>query len=631
MRSVVSGRTTLTTLALAASIGSWSGGAGAVPLSSRPTGPGPHYFGYFASAMDGVGVPSGGCPSGDYTACVADHANVTLVVGQNPGTTGWVASITDKVKEASDLGMGVVLAISPIFFTVDPTTGALIPKTGAELTAAWQYWQQLATALTPYKSKLVSFYVVDEPPTDPTMLAFISTVSNGLGFAGVHRQVTFLAESLRSDFTIPHGVDWVGYDCYVTTSVYPTFQQCSGPGFASIPFYNGRLKAIMRQSSAAYAAAHQTATTFGVVLFPIAWEGALPAPPDGSPQTLLGANNPDLSVDAQARILARAEREVVMAENDPDYVMVMPFLWQSDFAGRAGAQGFVGVGVNQLPTVKAYYQALGKHVTMAGMDRLAYPTSVTASVSAAGAPPNLAFDYDDSTAWNAGTYAPSPLLVAAFSDPISVTRVTSVIAQSPSSAGAFLVTGHFPNGSTANLQTFTGTLTDGLRYSTASLSTQPVVAVDTTTQSSLSWIARRELDLMTSGSNRLYAYPFAQSGTADVPQNISDADPSTMWNAGQYGVASPAPFIELDLGRTRTIKSIQLLVAQSPNGTTTHRILGGPTSARSSMSVLATLTSSTFDGERLSFDGNWANVRYIYIETTDSPSWVAWREAEIFQ
>ena len=56
-----------------------SGVAGAVPLSQRPTTPGPHYFTYFASGLRRFGNPSGGCQAGDYTPCIDDHANVADV------------------------------------------------------------------------------------------------------------------------------------------------------------------------------------------------------------------------------------------------------------------------------------------------------------------------------------------------------------------------------------------------------------------------------------------------------------------------------------------------------------------------------------------------------------------------
>ena len=50
--------------------------ASAIPLSSKPAGPGVHYFGYINSGyQDCCALVE--CPSGDYTACIADHANIS--------------------------------------------------------------------------------------------------------------------------------------------------------------------------------------------------------------------------------------------------------------------------------------------------------------------------------------------------------------------------------------------------------------------------------------------------------------------------------------------------------------------------------------------------------------------------
>jgi hypothetical protein len=608
----------------------------AVPLSSRPSGSGPHYFGYFAGAMEGVGVPSDGCPSGDYTACVQDHANVMFVVGKDQSVPNWLQSWTDKVQEANNLGMGVVLYVGSFFFEIVAVPGGaiVVPKTGQALTDGWQAWAQLSNALLPFQSSLVSFYIDDEPPTDATTLSFIETVAQQLGFPAVHRQLTFMAKTIESsNFVIPHGVDWVGYDCYVTTTTNPTFEQCSGPGWKSVPFYTGRLKSIVAASNAAYAAAGQSPTTFGLVLFPIAWEDVQIIAP-GQPGVTLDANSPDTSSAAQARILVRVEREIAMAENDPDYVMIMPFLWQSDYSGRPDAQGFSGVGVNQLPTVKAYYQALGKHVTT-GTDRLAFPTSVSASTTYLDNVIDLAFDDDTTTFWSSGAYAPGPFVVATYSDPITVTRFTSVIAQNPTSQVVYSVTGHHADGSTTSLQSFSGTMSDGQIVTSALFPSTPIVAFDVATQTSQSWIGWRELEVMTPGSSRLYAYPYAASSSYDatsVPENISDGDPTTTWNSGTPVTAgAPAPFIELDLGQTQTLSRIVLTVAQSPWGNTTHRVLGGPLADPASMSVLGTLSGLTSDGDKLTLEGPFTNVRYLYIETTESPSWVGWREIDLFK
>jgi len=109
------------------------------------------------------------------------------------------------------------------------------------------------------------------------------------------------------------------------------------------------------------------------------------------------------------------------------------------------------------------------------------------------------------------------------------------------------------------------------------------------------------------------------------PALANDGLAATSWNSGD-----DAPqWIELDLGSVRTISGIRLLVGQYPAGRTTHRVLarGGGGALR----LLATLRGTTTDGDWLEvpFDSPvWA--RYVRVETTESPSWVAWREISIF-
>ena len=109
------------------------------------------------------------------------------------------------------------------------------------------------------------------------------------------------------------------------------------------------------------------------------------------------------------------------------------------------------------------------------------------------------------------------------------------------------------------------------------------------------------------------------------PALANDGLAATSWNSGD-----DAPqWIELDLGSVRTISGIRLLVGQYPAGRTTHRVLarGGGGALR----LLATLRGTTTDGDWLEvpFDSP-VRARYVRVETTESPSWVAWREISIF-
>ena len=110
------------------------------------------------------------------------------------------------------------------------------------------------------------------------------------------------------------------------------------------------------------------------------------------------------------------------------------------------------------------------------------------------------------------------------------------------------------------------------------------------------------------------------------PELAVDGDPSTAWNAGAF-----APqWIEVDLNSPGSIEGISLLTAQSPKGETVHRVLGraGPDEP---YRLLNEFTGFTRDGQWLTYSPPtpWKDVRFLRIETTESPSWVAWREIRI--
>ena len=72
-------------------------------------------------------------------------------------------------------------------------------------------------------------------------------------------------------------------------------------------------------------------------------------------------------------------------------------------------------------------------------------------------------------------------------------------------------------------------------------------------------------------------------------------------------------------------------VAQSPAGRTRHRVLVGD--RRGDLRQVAVLAGDSADGDILTVDldpNEGADVRFVRIETTASPSWVAWREVRIF-
>jgi hypothetical protein len=111
-----------------------------------------------------------------------------------------------------------------------------------------------------------------------------------------------------------------------------------------------------------------------------------------------------------------------------------------------------------------------------------------------------------------------------------------------------------------------------------------------------------------------------------VPGNAVDGDPTTQWNAGHL----PPAWIELDLGRPYSVDRVTLVVEQTPAGPTVHDVYFGAESR--SFALVETLSRQTVDGQELSFAPNSGRrgVRYVKVETTSSPSWVAWSEIEVW-
>ena len=136
------------------------------------------------------------------------------------------------------------------------------------------------------------------------------------------------------------------------------------------------------------------------------------------------------------------------------------------------------------------------------------------------------------------------------------------------------------------------------------------------------------------------ATPINLAATAGVTvSNSLPGQPAAMVNDGIHDVASGnfwgsggmAPqWVEFDLGTTATIVRLELLISQSPSGDTTHEILG-----RGALSddwvVLENLRGATSDGETLVVvaDPAWGGIRYMRIQTSESPSWVSWGEVII--
>lgn len=108
--------------------------------------------------------------------------------------------------------------------------------------------------------------------------------------------------------------------------------------------------------------------------------------------------------------------------------------------------------------------------------------------------------------------------------------------------------------------------------------------------------------------------------------NVSDANPSTAWNSG-----GPAPaWIQLDLNRNVVPSRVRLHTEQYPPGNVTHTITGV-------LSNGATVNLASYAGYMS--NSVWLEinipysipVRYLRIATSQSSSWVAWKDIEVIE
>jgi len=105
-------------------------------------------------------------------------------------------------------------------------------------------------------------------------------------------------------------------------------------------------------------------------------------------------------------------------------------------------------------------------------------------------------------------------------------------------------------------------------------------------------------------------------------------DPAgTQWSAGE----GPTQWIQIDLQGTYRITKIELLVSQDPAGDTIHRVQIRASDTDAYQTIYE-FNESTADNEWLFFrpETPLENVSQIRLETISSPSWVAWKEIQVY-
>jgi hypothetical protein len=119
----------------------------------------------------------------------------------------------------------------------------------------------------------------------------------------------------------------------------------------------------------------------------------------------------------------------------------------------------------------------------------------------------------------------------------------------------------------------------------------------------------------------------SRSLAEEPPSQAVDDNAITQWGAGE----GPVQWIQIDLQGLYRITSIQLLIAQYPNGDTIHQVQVRASEADSYQTVFE-FNESTRDNQWLLFrpEAPLENVGQIRIQTTSSPSWVAWKEIQVY-
>jgi hypothetical protein len=123
--------------------------------------------------------------------------------------------------------------------------------------------------------------------------------------------------------------------------------------------------------------------------------------------------------------------------------------------------------------------------------------------------------------------------------------------------------------------------------------------------------------------------PAGASSEGQFPASDAvDGLAETWWGAGAF-----APqWIQIDLGAAYAVTRLRLIVAQSPSGSTDHRVWVRGSAPGDQERLLHEFAGQTTDSDSLNYTPAQPveEVRYVRVETVSSPSWVGWREIEVF-
>jgi F5/8 type C domain-containing protein/cellulase (glycosyl hydrolase family 5) len=118
----------------------------------------------------------------------------------------------------------------------------------------------------------------------------------------------------------------------------------------------------------------------------------------------------------------------------------------------------------------------------------------------------------------------------------------------------------------------------------------------------------------------------SRSEPGSPPSLAVDGLANSAWISGAF----PPQWLQVDLGSPQEISRVRLLVTQSPDGYTAHRIWGRASLAEPEQ-LLHEFAGITHSGDTLEFAPStaWHDIRFVRVETVTSPSWVGWSELEV--
>lgn len=116
----------------------------------------------------------------------------------------------------------------------------------------------------------------------------------------------------------------------------------------------------------------------------------------------------------------------------------------------------------------------------------------------------------------------------------------------------------------------------------------------------------------------------ASGNVADMTK-AADGNPNTIWNAG----AGATQWIDIDLGSERMFSILRMLPSQNPPGNTIHHVWGRNDAGQ--WFDFGEVAGYTQDNQWIEFKNLLEiPVRTIILQTTSNPSWVAWREFQVY-